>query len=280
MNEQYLISVCCPTRGRPELLKSSIESLLNNCHDANSFEILLAIDEDDAETLDAIKQFSKENKNLNIRYSISGRHGYKGLHKYLNNLCKIAKGKLLFLWNDDARIDTKDWDLKIKKYVEENEKMLFLFLDNVKPQKMYCNFPLIDRKVYETLGFFSCTPHNDTFYEHLKNYFKQNEHWFHDMDIELFHLQSERMYAPDPDKKYNIIYKEIDEAKQTTSPEFYQKATMVIHYCQFRIKSEIFHDEDARAALKGWISGDNENNSILDEQIDKKWRMGEPANFY
>ena len=43
---------------------------------------------------------------------------------------------------------------------------------------------------------------------------------------------------------------------------------------------EILHDEDARHTLKGWISGDNENNSVLNEQIDKKWRMREPEGFY
>ena len=280
MNNNPLISFCLPTRGRFDLLKSSIQSLLNNAHNTNSFEVLLAMDDDDTETINLVKQYAEENPDLNINYSITPRYGYERLHVYLNDLCKIAKGELLFLWNDDARIDTKNWDLKIKKYVEENEKMLFLFLDNVKPREMYYNFPLVSKNVYETLGFFSCTPHNDTFYEYLKNYFKRDEHWFSDMDIELFHLQSERMYKPDPDKKYDVIYKEIDEAKKTTSPEFYQKATMVIHYCQFRIKSEILHDEDARHTLKGWISGDNENNSVLNEQIDKKWRMREPEGFY
>jgi len=275
-----LISICLPTRGRFDLLKGSIESLLNNANDPNNFELLLGIDEDDLETLQKAKQFSEQNKNLNIRYSISERYGYKELHKYLNDLCKISKGELIFLWNDDARIDTKNWDLKIKKYSEENEKMLFLFLNNVRPQNMNWNFPLVNRRVCETLGFFSCTPHNDTFYEFLKNSFNENEHWFQDLDIELFHLQSERMYDAKSDTDYDLIYKEIDEAKKTTSPEFYEKAPIVIHYCQLRIKSELFHDEESRQILNGWITGNNDQNAILSDRIDEEWRKAEPENFY
>lgn len=255
-----IISVCLPTRGRFPLLKESITSLSKNCYDINNFELLLGIDEDDVETLKKVEEFSKENKKLNIRWLISERYGYKGLHKYLNNLCKISKGELLFLWNDDARIDTKNWDLKIKKYLEEKNKMLFLFLDNVKPQNMYCNFPLVSRKVYETLGFFSCTPHNDTFYEFLKNSFIHNEHWFQDLEIELFHLQSERMYNANSDTNYNLIYKEIDEAKKTTSPEFYSEANqMVIHYSQMKIKSDILQEEEAQKEFKHWLKNGLEN---------------------
>lgn len=255
-----IVSVCLPTRGRFNLLKESMDSLINNANNLNNFELLLGIDEDDKETLEKVEEFSKQNQKLNIRCLVSERYGYEGLHKYLNNLCEIAKGELFLLWNDDARIDTKDWDLKIKKHLEENEKMLFLFLENTKPTHMHANFPLVSRKVYETLGFFSCTPHNDTFYEYLKNSFIKDEHWFQDWDIELFHLQSERLYAAKADTDYNSIYKEIDEAKKITSPEFYtEKNQIVIHYSCIKIKSDILQEEEAQKTFKLWLNDGLEN---------------------
>ena len=53
--EQKGISILLPTRGRKEVLKKSLESLLNKADNPNDLEILFGVDEDDQEVSDYIK---------------------------------------------------------------------------------------------------------------------------------------------------------------------------------------------------------------------------------
>ena len=42
--------------------------------------------------------------------------GYEQLNVYVNLLCHSSTGGWLFLWNDDAIMQTKDWEVEIQKY--------------------------------------------------------------------------------------------------------------------------------------------------------------------
>ena len=54
--------------------------------------------------------------NVDIQAVLFDRLGYKNLHEYMNALWVQASGEWLMLWNDDALMETKDWDLEIGKY--------------------------------------------------------------------------------------------------------------------------------------------------------------------
>ena len=106
------ISVSLPTRKRVSMLKESIESLVSNCNNYDDIEILLALDEDDSDTISFVKTLSYP---ISIKIIITQRVGY------YNELCKISTGTPVFLWNDDALMISKYWD-KIVRTIYDSEK--------------------------------------------------------------------------------------------------------------------------------------------------------------
>ena len=49
------ISVLCATRGRPQMIMESMQSMLATADDPDSIEFLLAIDDDDQATIDFVQ---------------------------------------------------------------------------------------------------------------------------------------------------------------------------------------------------------------------------------
>ena len=118
------ISVLLATRSRPKMLEDSIDSLLSNVSDSTNVEILLGVDNDDQETIDFIQTEDFQNKmqdtyNADVQAILFDRLGYKNLHQYMNTLWGQASGEWLMLWNDDAIMQTQNWDLEIGKFDDE-----------------------------------------------------------------------------------------------------------------------------------------------------------------
>ena len=97
------VSVLCPTRARPELLKASIESLDWRANNPGMVEYLLAVDPDDD-----LPELAHPKRTRVILAPT--RFGYGRLECYYNMLAEQASGKWLFLWNDDALMQTYGWD--------------------------------------------------------------------------------------------------------------------------------------------------------------------------
>jgi hypothetical protein len=120
-----MISILLPTRKRFDMCVKSIDSLLNNCSSELNFEILIALDNDDIETSDKLKNHYVNKSN--IRFFYFERQYYRGLHNYYNELCINSLGESLVLWNDDALMKSKNWDLEIinnhKNFVVLNPKV-------------------------------------------------------------------------------------------------------------------------------------------------------------
>ena len=114
-----IISVLLPTRGRTEVLRKSLKSLVEKATKPERIEILFGIDEDDTDTLDYIKDvISVDLKELGIesRASIFKPLGYENLHIYVNTLAGNAQGEWLFFWNDDCLMVSEGWDEVIDQY--------------------------------------------------------------------------------------------------------------------------------------------------------------------
>lgn len=139
----YKISVIIPTRGRPDLLKNCLLSLLNNSYKKSRlFEIILLIDNDDNETLQTAiglqSQFiftidHDKTKCNSLSIIVLDRSEY--MQRDYNNAGAIAaKGELVFVLNDDATIDTNDWDKTIYDFYQNNKPkddiMLIAISDN------------------------------------------------------------------------------------------------------------------------------------------------------
>jgi hypothetical protein len=145
-----MISVLVPSRERPDVLRNSIESL-----GEGDFEVLVRVDDDDPR-LDAYAE---------IPGVVRGTpHGYGGLHHYYDELAERARGDWLFLWNDDCIMETRDWIDVVRSF---DGKMAVL-----NPRTNHENwdidmnvFPIFPRKMFELMGHFSLSPHNDSWVE-------------------------------------------------------------------------------------------------------------------
>jgi len=151
------ISILLPSRKRMDTLKKCINNLIDKADDPRSLEILIRLDNDDIETIQRLGELPYDK--IDIFIIIGNRFGgYADLHLYVNELCAISRGTFLFLYNDDATICTKGWDSIVKKH-----KIVALNpIADVDGKKKYDLFPIVHRKIYETLGFFSRSPHNDS----------------------------------------------------------------------------------------------------------------------
>jgi len=158
------VSVILPTRQRFESLHLSVRSLLDRLA-GSEIEFLLGLDEDDQETTERLKVRP-------VPFStiwITPRLGYRNLHVYVNQLSARATGDWLFLWNDDALMETEAWDDEVARF--EGELVV------VNPQSNHgnhqlgnCIFPIVPKRMFDLLGHFSLSNHNDTYVEYIANY--------------------------------------------------------------------------------------------------------------
>ena len=81
------ISVILPTRGRTEVLKTSLMTLLDNVKEPNEVEIILGMDEDDTEVIEYVKETLGpilQEKGVETKANIFKPLGYENLHQYVN----------------------------------------------------------------------------------------------------------------------------------------------------------------------------------------------------
>lgn len=153
-------SVMFPTRGRPASLERSLKTLLDRTADVSSIEILLAVDRDDQPTIDHCLTVIKpwlESIGCQYKFLQFDRQGYSQLHRYLNELVRHANGDWLFFYNDDAVMETVDWD----NIIRENGTEFCLLRAETNHEHPYAIFPIIPREWVEITGHFSQHQLND-----------------------------------------------------------------------------------------------------------------------
>lgn len=156
-----MISILMPTRGRFDSFLKSINSLYDNSSDVNNFEVLIAMDNDDIENIEKVHRILKPNMKL----FIYERQFYKGLQNYYNDLSNKSVGDSLFLWNDDALMNSKNWDLEIINNHKNGFCVLNPMVDtmmDVWDKEGWVLFPIIPRKWLEITGCWSLVPACDS----------------------------------------------------------------------------------------------------------------------
>jgi len=147
-----------PTRGRKEHLLSLIENIFSSVSDPKNIEIVFRCDEDDIETID----FLQQNKFDNVRFLVGQRGlGYSGLHVYYNEICESSDAQWFFLFNDDATLNKTNWDIYLEKI--NDAVVIQPMTTNGRGWQSGNIFPLMHRKIYETLGHFSVCNMNDCY---------------------------------------------------------------------------------------------------------------------
>jgi hypothetical protein len=151
---EYKIAVLLPTRARTTALKLSIISIFNRVLDLDSIQLLLGFDNDDEVGL---KYFSTdiqpwlEEKGVSYSVVVFEPMGYNGLNRYYNGLAAQATADWLFVWNDDALMETTGWD----KIVTNHTGQFKLLKIHVHREHPYSIFPIYPKEWYDLFGFVS-----------------------------------------------------------------------------------------------------------------------------
>jgi hypothetical protein len=162
-----IISVLLPTRGRREVLKSSLESLISKASDPERVELLLGIDDDDEGVKEYIEKeiapMLREHR-VECRANIFKPLGYENLHVYVNTLAGSATGDWLFFWNDDGVMVTEGWDDVIRSYTGQFK--LLAPRDNHDGHP-YAIFPIVPRDWFTLIDHLSQNAQNDAWLSHI-----------------------------------------------------------------------------------------------------------------
>jgi len=155
-----VISLCCPTRGRPDNVLRFVMSAIDNADQPNSVECIFYVDEDDP-TLDNPLSFFYNWSNLRggslKRYANKTllHIGDRILLSECTNVCsKLATGEILGYMGDDIIFRTKGWDTLVKTAFDSyHDKIALVYgRDGYQDEKL-ATHGFISRKAYEILGY-------------------------------------------------------------------------------------------------------------------------------
>lgn len=160
MTSKYKISILLPTRGRTTALQRSVKSLLDNADNKADLQLMLGLDNDDAEGIaffqDTLEPYL-EAEGIDYTAMSFAPLGYGRLNDYVNTLAKNSNADWLFFWNDDAVMESKGWDTEIANHTGEF-KLLAVHTHNDHP---YSIFPIVPREWLDTIGHLSLHSMND-----------------------------------------------------------------------------------------------------------------------
>ena len=149
---EYKIAVLLPTRGRTTALKLSVISIFNRVLDLDSVQLILGFDNDDEVGLRYFQQSVQpwlEEKGAHYTVMLFEPMGYIGLNRYYNGLAKEAAADWLFVWNDDALMETTGWD----KIVTSHNGEFKLLKIHVHREHPYSIFPIFPKEWFDLFGF-------------------------------------------------------------------------------------------------------------------------------
>ena len=150
-----LISILCPTRGRPEFMMRMFKSAAHMSHTASDrvpcFEVIFYIDEDDQPSIDLWEN--------NLQYRGCGAVVGPRINLSMAwNLCFDAShGQILFHGGDDLIFRTEDWDEYVKlQFRLSKDKILFVGGQDGfhAPEKNFLTHGFLHRNWVETVGYF------------------------------------------------------------------------------------------------------------------------------
>lgn len=186
-----IISLLCPTRGRPDRICVMIESVIKTTEKLENVEILFYIDSDDDKKDDYIVSINNLlNKYNNPFKRVLPHIGEPmSVSKSWNIIAEKCEGDILVMANDDEVWITKGWDRRLNEEADKfpDDIYCIYFDDGVNKG---CSFPMVSRKWYETLGYF--TPGifkflaNDTWIQHIAQYIERL-HYVPDVLVEHRH---------------------------------------------------------------------------------------------
>ena len=151
------LSLLCPTRERPALAARYAQSVSNTALYPERCEVLFYVDNDDPKLENYIQIFDtvRESSSLARVGLITGPR--KSVSISWNDLASQSEGDILIMGNDDVVFITKGWDVRLEQEAAKYEDDIYclFFQDTEHNNPTFCAFPMVSRKWYETLGYFT-----------------------------------------------------------------------------------------------------------------------------
>jgi len=154
METDIKFSLIFPTRERCELVKKLLSSILKNTANLQEIEVLIAIDNDDKESLDTIANLGYQFVKI---FTVSRSLNFS--RDYYTYLAKQSTGKWIITINDDCVFETPRWDEKAYEALKDKSGVIYGWIEDglggwrAKGHGNYCCFPLQGRTGFEALGY-------------------------------------------------------------------------------------------------------------------------------
>lgn len=146
-----IISLCVPTRQRPENITRLCTSAFLNAKSPLQVEVVFYMDNDDND------HFVEETINLlqeefsNVKYIKGDRIN---LSKMWNVCAENATGDILMHCGDDITMNTQDWDEIVRNaFQEEKDNIWLVYGDDLLQSEGLATHGFYHRDWYETLGY-------------------------------------------------------------------------------------------------------------------------------
>ena len=139
------------TRGRTDSLHRSLMSLINRARHIDQIEFFLAFDNDDDIGWNYWNDKIKHELDLrDVNYTVMkfDRLGYANLHMYFHKIMPETNSDWLVIWNDDAIMETQNWDRLICRHTGQFKLLAF----RTHHDHPYSIFPIFPREWFEVLG--------------------------------------------------------------------------------------------------------------------------------
>lgn len=168
-----MISILCPTRGRPNNMRRLFESVYSTA-DSKDIEIIFYIDADDGPSIDMALELGTS--------SIVGPRIV--LSEMWNRCYEMSRGGILMHCGDDIIFRSDSWDtLVLKAFDEVSDKILLVYGRDGLQDEGLGTHTFMHRKWAETVGYF-VPPYFSSDY---------NDTWLNDVAIAI----GRRKYIPE-----------------------------------------------------------------------------------
>jgi glycosyltransferase involved in cell wall biosynthesis len=149
-------SLILPSRERIPLLEKLLASIERTVVRPDAIEVLVAIDDDDPQSLDSVDRLQAQYAWL--RFVIMPRQSNVS-NGYHNNLAmNISVGRYVMALNDDCYFTTKNWDvftlMALEDYQRKNPDGIVYGRTKDDLGCGYACFPLLSREALNAMGFF------------------------------------------------------------------------------------------------------------------------------
>ena len=146
-------SIVFPTRERPDLLKSLLESINKNTFNLNEIEVLIAVDDDDITNYGFVELSFPFATIYRVKRSLNFSRDYYTF------LAKQSTGRWIITANDDCVFETPEWDTLAYNVLKDKPGVIYGWIqDHLATYRAnghgnYCCFPLQGRAGFEALGY-------------------------------------------------------------------------------------------------------------------------------